>query len=39
MIPFARKIVYDAVATAGLHSESEGEEPDRGRLPIGWAGW
>jgi spoIIIJ-associated protein len=29
MTPFERKIVHDAVATAGLRSESEGEEPDR----------
>ncbi len=29
MNPFERKIVHDAVAAAGLHSESEGEEPDR----------
>ncbi len=29
MTPFERKIVHDAVAAAGLHSESEGEEPDR----------
>ena len=29
MSPFERKIVHDAVAEAGLRSESEGEEPDR----------
>ncbi len=29
MNPFERKVVHDAVAAAGLHSESEGEEPDR----------
>ena len=29
MNPFERKIVHDAVASAGLRSESEGEEPDR----------
>jgi spoIIIJ-associated protein len=29
MTPFERKVVHDAVAAAGLHSESEGEEPDR----------
>ncbi|MCW2913077.1 MAG: single-stranded nucleic acid binding domain protein [Actinomycetia bacterium] len=29
MTPFERKIVHDAIAGAGLHSESEGEEPDR----------
>lgn len=29
MNPFERKIVHDAVAAAGLHSESEGEEPKR----------
>jgi spoIIIJ-associated protein len=29
MNPFERKIVHDAVAAAGLRSESEGEEPDR----------
>jgi spoIIIJ-associated protein len=29
MTPFERKIVHDAVAEAGLRSESEGEEPDR----------
>ena len=29
MSPFERKIVHDAVATAGLRSESEGEEPNR----------
>jgi spoIIIJ-associated protein len=29
MNPFERKIVHDAVADAGLRSESEGEEPDR----------
>jgi spoIIIJ-associated protein len=29
MNPFERKIVHDAVAAAGLQSESEGEEPDR----------
>jgi spoIIIJ-associated protein len=29
MTPFERKIVHDAVAAAGLRSESEGEEPSR----------
>jgi spoIIIJ-associated protein len=29
MTPFERKIVHDAVAAAGLRSESEGEEPQR----------
>jgi spoIIIJ-associated protein len=29
MNPFERKIVHDAVAAAGLTSESEGEEPNR----------
>lgn len=29
MNPFERKIVHDAVAAAGLYSESEGEEPQR----------
>jgi spoIIIJ-associated protein len=29
MNPFERKIVHDAVADAGLSSESEGEEPNR----------
>ena len=29
MSPFERKVVHDAVAAAGLTSESEGEEPDR----------
>jgi spoIIIJ-associated protein len=29
MSPFERKIVHDAVAAAGLTSESEGEEPSR----------
>jgi spoIIIJ-associated protein len=29
MSPFERKIVHDAVASAGLRSESEGEEPNR----------
>jgi spoIIIJ-associated protein len=29
MSPFERKIVHDAVAAAGLRSESEGEEPNR----------
>ena len=29
MTPFERKIVHDAVAAAGLRSESEGEEPAR----------
>ncbi|MEV4894540.1 protein jag [Nonomuraea sp. NPDC050547] len=29
MTPFERKIVHDAVAAAGLRSESEGEEPLR----------
>ena len=29
MTPFERKIIHDAVAEAGLRSESEGEEPNR----------
>ncbi|AKL66932.1 single-stranded DNA-binding protein [Streptomyces goshikiensis] len=29
MTPFERKVVHDAVAAAGLKSESEGEEPQR----------
>jgi spoIIIJ-associated protein len=29
MTPFERKVVHDAVAVAGLRSESEGEEPNR----------
>ena len=29
MSPFERKIIHDAVALTGLHSESEGEEPNR----------
>jgi spoIIIJ-associated protein len=29
MTPFERKIVHDAIAEAGLRSESEGEEPNR----------
>ncbi len=29
MNPFERKIVHDAIANAGLRSESEGEEPQR----------
>ena len=29
MSPFERKVVHDAVAAAGLTSESEGEEPRR----------
>jgi len=29
MSAFERKVVHDAVAEAGLHSESEGEEPKR----------
>ncbi len=29
MSPFERKIVHDAIALAGLRSESEGEEPNR----------
>ena len=37
MNPFERKIVHDAVADAGLRSESEGEEPNRRVvvLPVG----
>jgi spoIIIJ-associated protein len=37
MNPFERKIVHDAVAAAGLRSESEGEEPQRRVvvLPVG----
>jgi spoIIIJ-associated protein len=29
MTPFERKIIHDAVAAAGLRSESEGQEPHR----------
>jgi spoIIIJ-associated protein len=29
MSPFERKVIHDAVAEAGLRSESEGEEPQR----------
>ena len=29
MSPFERKIIHDAIASAGLRSESEGEEPNR----------
>ena len=29
MSAFERKVVHDAVAAAGLTSESEGEEPNR----------
>ncbi|GAA2926426.1 hypothetical protein GCM10020221_22940 [Streptomyces thioluteus] len=29
MTPFERKVVHDTVASAGLRSESEGEEPQR----------
>ena len=29
MTAFERKVVHDAVAAAGLRSESEGEDPDR----------
>jgi spoIIIJ-associated protein len=29
MSPFERKVVHDAVAAAGLRSESEGVEPTR----------
>ena len=29
MTPFERKVIHDAVAAAGLRSESEGEEPER----------
>jgi spoIIIJ-associated protein len=37
MTPFERKIIHDAVAAAGLRSESEGEEPDRRVvvIPVG----
>jgi len=37
MNPFERKVVHDAIAAAGLRSESEGEEPDRRVvvLPVG----
>jgi spoIIIJ-associated protein len=34
MNPFERKIVHDAVAAAGLTSESEGEEPKRHVIVI-----
>ncbi|HEX3613994.1 MAG TPA: R3H domain-containing nucleic acid-binding protein [Sporichthyaceae bacterium] len=29
MTPFERKVIHDAIAAAGLRSESEGEEPNR----------
>ncbi|MBA3234214.1 MAG: single-stranded DNA-binding protein [Propionibacteriales bacterium] len=29
MSPFERKVIHDAIASAGLHSESEGVEPTR----------
>lgn len=29
MTPFERKVIHDAVAAAGLRSESEGEDPER----------
>lgn len=29
MNPFERKVIHDVAAAAGLHSESEGEEPER----------
>jgi spoIIIJ-associated protein len=29
MTPFERKVVHDAVADAGLKSESDGDEPAR----------
>jgi len=29
MSPFERKVIHDAIAVAGLRSESEGEEPNR----------
>lgn len=29
MNPFERKVIHDAIATLGLRSESEGEEPNR----------
>jgi spoIIIJ-associated protein len=37
MNPFERKVVHDAVAAAGLRSESVGEEPERRVvvLPVG----
>jgi spoIIIJ-associated protein len=37
MNPFERKVVHDAVAAAGLRSESEGEEPERRVvvMPVG----
>ena len=38
MSPFERKIIHDAVAVAGLRSESEGEEPNR-RVVVFPAGW
>jgi spoIIIJ-associated protein len=37
MNPFERKIVHDTVAAAGLHSSSEGVEPDR-RIVVRPAG-
>ena len=38
MNPFERKIVHDAVAAAGLTSESEGEEPRRHVVVLPAAG-
>jgi len=35
MSPFERKVVHDAVAAAGLGSESEGAEPNRYVVVIG----
>ena len=29
MNPFERKVVHDVIAAGGVHSESEGEEPNR----------
>jgi spoIIIJ-associated protein len=37
MNPFERKVVHDAVAAAGLVSDSEGEEPHR-RVVVSAAG-
>ncbi len=38
MTPFERKVVHDAVAAAGLNSESEGAEPQRYVVVVGSSG-
>ncbi|MFP5346666.1 MAG: protein jag [Actinomycetes bacterium] len=38
MTPFERKVVHDAIAAAGLTSESEGEEPSRRVVVLPAAG-